>query len=50
MKENHLRVLIVEDNPVDAELLEIELVKGGYVPKALRVQTAAAMQAPTGWT
>jgi signal transduction histidine kinase len=44
MKEKHLRVLIVEDNPADAELLEFELFKGGYVPSTLRVQTAAAMQ------
>jgi len=43
--KKHLRVLIVEDNPADAELLEFELLKGGYVPNALRVQTAAAMQA-----
>jgi len=42
--KKHLRVLIVEDNPIDAELLELELLKGGYVPSTLRVQAAAAMQ------
>jgi PAS domain S-box-containing protein len=41
----HLRVLIVEDNPVDAELVELELMRGGYVPTVLRVQTAPAMRA-----
>jgi two-component system NtrC family sensor kinase len=45
MKEKHLRVLIVEDNPADAELLELELSKGGYVASTLRVQSASAMQA-----
>jgi PAS domain S-box-containing protein len=40
-----LRVLIAEDNPADAELLELELTKAGYVPKVLCVQTAAAMEA-----
>jgi signal transduction histidine kinase len=45
MNEKHLRVLIVEDNPNDAELLELELVHGGYLPSGFRVQTAAEMQA-----
>jgi two-component system NtrC family sensor kinase len=45
MSENPLRVLIVEDNPVDAELLEIELIHGGYMPRITRVQTAIEMQA-----
>src|SRR5439155_23471260 len=45
MDKNQLRVLMVEDNSADAELLQLALEKGGYVPSALRVQTAAAMQA-----
>jgi signal transduction histidine kinase len=45
MSETPLRVLIVEDNPADAELLELELIKGGYAPSVLRVQTATAMAA-----
>src|SRR5436190_825655 len=45
MNKKQLRVLIVEDNPADAELLELELLNGGYVPSTLRVQTAPAMQA-----
>jgi signal transduction histidine kinase len=45
MKQKYLRVLIVEDNPADAELLELELSRGGYAASTLRVQTAAAMQA-----
>jgi len=45
MNEKHLRVLIVEDNPADAELLELELANGGYEVTSLRVDTAPAMQA-----
>lgn len=45
MGEKDLRVLIVEDNPADAELLELQLLSGGYVPSVLRVQTAKEMQA-----
>jgi two-component system NtrC family sensor kinase len=41
---NLLRVLIVEDNPHDAELLELRLQKGGYVLSARCVQTERAMQ------
>jgi two-component system NtrC family sensor kinase len=44
MNEDLLRVLIVEDNPVDAELLERELLNAGYAVIASRVGTAAAMQ------
>ncbi len=40
-----LRVLIVEDAPDDAELLLLELRRGGYDPVAERVETPAAMQA-----
>jgi signal transduction histidine kinase len=45
MDEMNLRVLIVEDNPADAELLELQLANGGFVPGTRRVQTAAEMQA-----
>lgn len=45
MNETHLRALIVEDNPADAELVELQLVSGGYFPRMLRVQTATEMQA-----
>jgi signal transduction histidine kinase len=45
MDEKHLRVLLVEDNPADAELLEMELSNGGYALSSLRVDTAAAMEA-----
>jgi DNA-binding NtrC family response regulator len=45
MNKKHLRVLIVDDNPIDAELLEMELSRGGYFPSASRVQTATEMQA-----
>jgi signal transduction histidine kinase len=44
MSEKNLNVLMVEDNPADAELLELELLNGGFVPDVFRVQTAAAMQ------
>jgi signal transduction histidine kinase len=45
MSEKQFRVLIVEDNPADAELVELELARGGYAPTSLRVQSAAAMTA-----
>lgn len=45
MNDKHLRVLIVEDNPADAELLELELANGGYAVNSLRVDTAVAMRA-----
>jgi len=40
-----IRVLIVDDNPDDASLLEIELIEGGYEPHTRRVQTADTMRA-----
>ncbi|HDQ04554.1 MAG TPA: PAS domain S-box protein, partial [Deltaproteobacteria bacterium] len=39
-----LRVLIVEDNEDDAELIIRELKKGGYNPEYQRVETAAEMK------
>lgn len=38
---NPLRVLIVEDNPADAELMVYELGKGGFAPTWKRVETEA---------
>ena len=37
-------MLIVEDSPVDAELLEMELRNGGFSPQALHVDDAAGMR------
>jgi signal transduction histidine kinase len=45
MDRKHLRVLIVEDNPADAELLELQLEQSGYVTRTRRVQAAKEMQA-----
>ena len=39
-----LHVLIVEDQETDAELLVIELRRGGYVPEYERVETAETMR------
>lgn len=39
----HLRVLFVEDNPVDAELLELHLAQGGYSLTSRRVQSGSQM-------
>src|SRR5688572_21704667 len=40
-----LRVLLVEDNPDDAELVLFELKRLGYEPEYVRVQTADALAA-----
>jgi signal transduction histidine kinase len=40
-----IRVLIVEDREDDAELVVLELRRGGYEPTSLRVETAEAMAA-----
>jgi diguanylate cyclase (GGDEF)-like protein/PAS domain S-box-containing protein len=40
-----LRLLLVEDSEADAELLEQQLLAGGYDPTIERVETAEAMQA-----
>jgi hypothetical protein len=39
-----LRVLIVEDSEEDAELIVLELKRGGYDPEYLRVDEADAMR------
>jgi signal transduction histidine kinase len=44
MNRGRLRVLIVEDNPMDAELLEIQLSNGGYDSEIRRVQSASEMR------
>ena len=40
-----LRVLLVEDSPDDAELVELELIRGGLSPDITRVETEGQMQA-----
>lgn len=40
----NLRVLLVEDNPDDAELVILELRRAGYEPTSLRVQTGQALR------
>jgi len=44
MKDQSLRVLIVEDSEADALFLIRDLKKGGYSPVYERVETAAAMK------
>ena len=43
--QKSLRVLLVEDNPDDAELVILELHRAGYRPSFVRVQTAGEMTA-----
>ncbi|HEY9736648.1 MAG TPA: EAL domain-containing protein [Trichocoleus sp.] len=45
MMADQLKVLVVEDNPDDAELLILQLEQGGYVVDSERVETASAMAA-----
>src|SRR5262245_40585958 len=40
----HIRVLVVEDNPDDAELMLRELRRGGYTVSAHRVETGCEME------
>ena len=40
-----LRVLIVEDSPDDAELMLLELRRGGFEPSWQRVETAEELRA-----
>ncbi|MFZ1982402.1 MAG: response regulator [Smithella sp.] len=44
MKDQSLRILIVEDSENDALLIIRDLKKGGYNPVYERVDTAAAMK------
>ena len=44
MKDQSIRVLIVEDSEDDGLLLIRQLKKGGYNPVYERVETAAAMK------
>jgi two-component system, cell cycle sensor histidine kinase and response regulator CckA len=39
MKDDEIRILMLEDNPTDAELVEHELRKGGIVFQSKRVET-----------
>ncbi len=39
-----LKVLIIEDEPVDAELIEVELQKAGLEAQCTRVESAAALE------
>ncbi len=43
LEPRNLRVLLVEDNPDDAFLLERHLARNGFVPSITRVETAAEM-------
>lgn len=43
LDSNQLRVLLVEDNPDDAFLLGRHLLRHGFVPDMVRVETAAEM-------
>ncbi len=45
LTSQNLRVLLVEDNPDDAFLLERHLRRNGFVPSIHRVETASAMLA-----
>lgn len=44
LDSNQLRVLLVEDNPDDAFLLERHLRRHGFLPKMIRVETASEMR------
>ncbi|OAN52224.1 hypothetical protein A6A04_00565 [Paramagnetospirillum marisnigri] len=44
MDARPLRVILVEDSPDDAELVELELIRGGFSPTLLRVETAEDMR------
>ncbi|RZU39442.1 hybrid sensor histidine kinase/response regulator [Edaphobacter modestus] len=43
LESNRLRVLLVEDNPDDAFLLERHLRRNGFMPQMVRVETASDM-------
>lgn len=43
-KNQPIEILLVEDNPEDAALIELELEKAGYLPEISRVETARALQ------
>jgi PAS domain S-box-containing protein len=53
LTSKQLRVLLVEDNPDDALLIERHLHRAGYAVAALRVETAgemcSALAHPAGW-
>ena len=43
LEPRHLRVLLVEDNPDDAFLLERHLRRNGFIPQITRVETSSEM-------
>lgn len=44
MNRKPLRLLVVEDSPDDAELVELEVAKHGYEPTVLRVENEGSMR------
>jgi len=45
MTQHRLRVLVVDDSPDDAELIERALSRGGFAAECVRVDTPAAVAA-----
>lgn len=43
--DHHIKVLVVDDNPLDAELLVLALARAGFAPAAQYADDAASMRA-----